>query len=437
MVVIGGGVSGLAIGYFARREGIPFTILEGQDRLGGACVTFRRGGFSFDSGAHRFHDKDPQTTQDAMALLGDDLLRVEAPSLIYDGGRFIRFPFNLPNLVRHLGPRAVAVGGLELLGARISRRRVTNFADAAVRRYGKTVARRFLLNYTEKLWGAPCDRLVPELSGGRLRGLDLREMLRDTLRAVRNPLHMEGEFYYPRLGIGMLTDALAAAVGDGGILIGTPVTRVLHNGSRVLGAMVGNGTTVSAEQIVSTIPLDRLVGILDPPLDGAVCAAARELRYRHLVLVAFFLDVASVTSAATVYFPAEAFPFTRVVEPRNRSAAMSPHGQTSLVAEIPCDEGSEPWSAADKELIATTQRCLEEIGWLTPNAILGATVERLRHAYPVGSLPARDAVGTITRALGEIRGLHLLGRNGTFRYAWIHDLMHDARALVQGISRGR
>ena len=41
--------------------------------------------------------------------------------------------------------------------------------EAAYRRYGPALASRFLLNYSHKLWGVPCDRLSTRVSGGRER----------------------------------------------------------------------------------------------------------------------------------------------------------------------------------------------------------------------------------------------------------------------------
>lgn len=434
LCIIGGGLAGIAAGFYAHRAGIPFRLFEGANRLGGACITFVRGGFAFDSGAHRLHNKDPQTTWDAVSLLGDDLLRVDVPSAIYDDGRFIPFPFDLADLLGHVGPGAVLRGAADLLKARVSLRPVKCFEDAAVRRYGRTVAQRFLLNYTQKLWGVPCGQLVPELTGGRLRGLDLREMLRGTLRASGGPAHLEGEFYYPRAGIGMLTDALVFACGESPLATGSQVTKVLHDGRCITGIVVGGNQTVETKELISTIPLDCLVRVLDPPLAHASLDAASALTYRHVILVALFLDEPSITHAATVYFPDWRFPFTRVVEPRNRSSFMSPPGQTSLLAEIPCDEASALWTAADEALVALIQDHLEEIGWVRPDRVVGTAVERMRRAYPVVSLEARDAVTAIAADLGRLKGLHLLGRNGAFHYAWIHNLMHDARVVISRIS---
>lgn len=432
-MVLGGGLAGLAFAFYATSRGLSTRMFEASNRLGGACVTFRWQGFSFDSGAHRVHDKDPHTTRDLHALLGDDLLRVGVPSAIFDRGRFLPFPFGLVDLVRLLGPGAVGLAVCRLIASRASRRRVQSFEDAAVRRFGADIAGRFLLNYSQKLWGTPCRELVPEVSGGRLKGLDVHEALRETIRIARGTRHMEGTFFYPRHGIGMLTDRLASGSG-GTASVSAPVTKVFHDGRRVTAVEV-NGRMVETSRVVSTIPLDRLIGMLEPPPPAHVRAAAGALRYRNVVLVALFLATPSITSYATVYFPDAAFPFTRVVEPRNRSPLMSPPGHTSLVAEIPCWQEDEAWVTDDDRLVRLVRDHLERLGWVKPDRVVGAMVERVAGAYPVTTLRARDAVRAITEWVSQIEGVYLLGRAGTFRYAWIHDLMRDSRLLAEELAR--
>jgi len=64
ITVLGGGPAGLSIGYYAKKKGIPFTIYEASDCIGGNSTTLRHGDFLYDSGAHRLHDKDASVTEE-------------------------------------------------------------------------------------------------------------------------------------------------------------------------------------------------------------------------------------------------------------------------------------------------------------------------------------------------------------------------------------
>ena len=215
--ILGGGPAGLTTGYYAKKYGLSnFTIFEAGENVGGNCRTLKirgvdcrysflqREDFRFDTGAHRFHDKDPQVTEEVKSLLGDDLLRVTAPSEIFFEGEFYRFPLLLSDIAQKLKTKTLLKIASEKLYNR-HRKQANNFAEFAVNQYGQTLAERFLLNYSEKLWGEPTHKLSTAIAGNRLKGLDLWSFLRSTLLGTpQNPTHLDGSFFYPKYGIGMI-----------------------------------------------------------------------------------------------------------------------------------------------------------------------------------------------------------------------------------------
>lgn len=437
LTILGGGITGLAVGSYARLRGVPATVLEAQPRPGGLSSTFEHDGFRFDSGAHRFHDKDASITRDVRRLLGDDLRAVDRPSRIADDGRLLTFPFGLADVLWHLGPSLLTRGLIELAFERVAAgRRDGSFAGMARRRYGRTVADRFLLNYSSKLWGLSSERLSPQVSGDRLRGLDLRQfVLRTVFRRRADRRNVDRAFLYPVRGIGMIADALAASCGPGAVRTSTRVCRIRHDGARISSvSTLGQGEGAPVDTVVSTLPIGRLLGMLEPPPPEDVRRHARELAHRNLLLVALFLRRPSVTDAATVYFPDPRLPFTRVTEPRNRSQAMSPAGHTSLVAEIPCGPGDSSWSADDARLVEMTRRPLEAIGWLRSEEVVSSRVVRISHAYPVLSLDFERSLEPVRRYLGGFSNLILAGRNGRFEYGWIHEMIREGRDVVRSFA---
>jgi protoporphyrinogen oxidase len=136
-----------------------------------------------------------------------------------------------------------------------------------------------------------------------------------------------------------------------------------------------------------------------------------------------------------VYFSDPDFPMTRVYEPRNRSAAMAPAGQTMLAVEIPCNAADEVWRQDDAELVRLVADKLKVCGWFQEDEVLGGCVKRLPAAYPVLEEGIRGRVQRIMDALSRFENLTILGRNGEFRYTHTHDMLragHDVvAALVQ------
>ena len=50
VIIVGGGIAGLATAYELQRRGVPFRILERSARAGGVIFTDRVGGFTVDAG---------------------------------------------------------------------------------------------------------------------------------------------------------------------------------------------------------------------------------------------------------------------------------------------------------------------------------------------------------------------------------------------------
>ncbi|MEW5722768.1 MAG: FAD-dependent oxidoreductase [Thermodesulfobacteriota bacterium] len=437
VTILGGGVAGLAAGHFARRAGFEVTVYEADEVAGGNCRTVERSGFRFDTGAHRFHGRDPEATGELAGLLGGRLREVLAPSQIYSRGRFINFPLTPLNLALGLGPAATARAGLEVLGAALRKENgpADSLREFAVSRYGPTVAGRFLLNYSEKLWGLPAEALLPEVAGERMKGLTLGSFFRESLLGSRGlTRHLEGLFYYPTGGIEAIPRRLAESCGTENLRPGAKITRVFHARGRIEAVEINQGETAGAELVVSSLPLGSLIQVLEPAPPREVSEAARALKYRGLVLAAVMLDRPRVTPNASVYFPEPEFRFTRVTEPRNRCPSMAPEGKTSLVAEIPADPGSVSWDAPDGELIEGVIADLGGLGWLKKSQVLDACVVRLPCAYPVLSRGTGVMVEKITAWLAGLDNLFLTGRAGLHRYTHIHDLLGFGRRIAAGLA---
>jgi protoporphyrinogen oxidase len=435
ITILGGGMAGLAAGYYAKKAGFDFTVYEASNRFGGNCITLKHGDFFFDSGAHRLHDKDPEITEEMKRLLGRDLKRIKIPSQIFHHGQLIDFPLSPLNLLRKLGLLSFGRAGLEVIRGRISLwKPSSNFRDYVLKKYGKSIAEAFLLNYSAKLWGTSCDRLATAIAGERLKGLDLKTFFIEFFsgREAKTD-HMEGAFYYPTYGIGAIADRLAEYCGRENARTGSRISRILHDGNRIHTIEVNDAELLAADEVISTLPLDPFLRMLDPPPPEHVLMAAQKLRRRDLALAALFLKRKRITNAATVYFPDSNFPFTRVYEPKNRSQMMAPPDCTSLVAEIPCQEGDELWNLSDDRLVSLFRSKLVKIGWINENDVIGGAAVRLRHAYPILENGFEQNLMVVKQYLATFHNLRLSGRNALFQYSWIHNMLRYGKNVIAGL----
>lgn len=438
-VVLGAGPAGLSAAWRLEELGQPYMVLEAAPAHGGNARTLRLGEFLYDTGPHRFHDRDPSATRRVERLLGKDLHEVDAPSRIYFHGRFVDFPLNPRQALLAGGAVRSLKAIAQFLGTRMRRARpgdTADFGSWARSRFGRTVAESFLIPFSEKLWGLPAADLSPDIAGRRLPGFRLGALLKEVLFGARRPDHLEGRFLYPRKGYGQIVDAIAGTLAPGRLRCACRVTRVQTAGSRVEAVRfehAGEEHVLAPAGVVSTLPITVLVRMLDPGPPAAVLAAARRLRFRDMVLVTLLLDQDSVSEAACTYFPDPGLEFSRAHEPKVRSRAMSPAGRTSLVVEFPCFEGDGVWTRDEADLVSGLIDRLDRIGLIARGRVTGSAVTRLRKAYPVYAQDYRERSGEVLRHLAGFENLETIGRGGSFFYGHVHDFISAGASAAERV----
>lgn len=445
--ILGGGPAGLTTGYYAKKQGLlNFTIFEAGEHAGGNCRTLKikgadcrfrvlqNGDFRFDTGAHRFHDKDPQVTEEVKTLLGNDLLRVSAPSEIFYEGKFYRFPLLLSDLTQKLEKKTL----LKIVWEQLHNNRekyAENFTEFAINQYGKTLAERFLLNYSEKLWGAPSHSLSTTIAGNRLKGLDLRSFLRSVLFGPpQNPNHLDGSFFYPRHGIGMISDKLCEFIGKRHIKLQHRISRLIHKDGKIERIVLNDDIEIQAATVINTLPLTLSIRMLEPPPPPELRAVADRIKYRHLMLCVFCLNRDAFSPNASLYFPSEEFPFTRLYEPKNRSPEMAPKGQTVIVLELPCYSNDAIWNMSETALQTEVWEALQRVKPLFPEEVIHYQTYKLPFAYPVLEVGFEERVTHLVRYFETFENLYLTGRSSLFRYLHLHDLFKAGKEVIERIA---
>ena len=434
VTILGGGPAGLAVAYYAHQAGIPFRLLERDPAFGGLCRTFTWGAHRYDSGAHRFHARDPEITADVRALLGADLVAVDAPSQIYDRGRFVDFPPRPLNWLRGRGPVETLRAVVDVCAARLRPRPERTFEDRALNRYGRRLAEPLLLRYSEKLWGLPARELSPDVATRRLAGFSLGTALLEMLAPDRTTTHLDGSFLYPADGYGAIVDRLAAALPPETLLAGRDVTGldVAHGHIRAIRCADGSAWKIGG-RVAATVPMTLVAHWLRDVLPPAVATAAARLRFRHVRLVVLRLATPRCTANASIYLPDPALAVSRVSEPKNRSPRMAPPDETVLVAEVPCSTGDALAALDTDALVARVERELAGIGLVDPATVVDRRHHFLPNAYPVYGLDYFEDVETVRDGLATIANLDLLGRNGRFWYSHLHDQLRLAKDYVRAL----
>ena len=429
--ILGGGPAGLSVAYFARKKGYDICIHEGSSTIGGNCRTIKIGEYSFDTGAHRFHDKIASITEEVKKLMGDDLKKINAPSKIYFDGRMIDFPLSFYSVMKNLKLseilKIVAENFFNVFKAKVE---FKNFEELAYAKYGPTLSNLFLINYTEKLWGARANQLQTTISGNRLKNLNILSMIIEMIIKNRKVKHLEGSFYYPKYGYGSIFDSIARQIDDANINLNSKVKKIYHEDKKIKEIELENGRVLEVKYIVNTLPINSIIQMLDPLPSKNLIEIANNLKFRNLKICLLELDFPKLSNNASIYFPDDHIPITRIYEPKNRSPQMAPRDTTSLAIEVPYSQGDEISVLTDNEVIDVVKRTLIKEKLFKDSDVLNKRLIDIKNAYPILKVGIERNIGELVSFLQSFNNQKLIGRNVEFDYLHTHKIMDKAKYLV-------
>ena len=434
--IIGAGPAGLAVAYYAKKKNLEPIIYESSENVGGNCRTIIHGDFKFDLGAHRFHDKISEITEELISLIGDDFLQVNSPSKIFWENKMIQFPPTFQDLFQKLGKNHLKKIIIEkIFNLPFPSKISSSFQDYVYQQYGKTLSNLFLINYSEKLWGQSANLLSTEISGGRLNGLNLSSVIKKFLLPwSKVSSHLDGSFYYPRNGFGTIFDLIKDNIGPERIKFKSPVKKIFHDG-HLITQVIYNNKKEDVETLISTFPLSSLIKAFEPSPPIEIKELVDNLKYRNLKLCAIFLDIPNFTDNASLYFPESIYPFTRIYEPKNRSKDLAPEGKTCIVAEIPFSDQDNICFKPDDQIMDLVINFLEDLNLISKDNIIDKMTLTIDFAYPILDVNIKQKVSPVFKYLAQFKNLHLMGRSSEFKYTHTHSIFHNAKTFIDSIDK--
>ncbi|HJQ85128.1 MAG TPA: NAD(P)/FAD-dependent oxidoreductase [Candidatus Binatia bacterium] len=424
VVVVGAGPAGLTAAYELARMNLPPVVLEKGDKVGGLACTENYRGFHFDMGGHRFFTKVPAVARIWRDVLGRDFLTRPRLSRIYFNGKFFPYPLQPAGTLGVLGLRESVLVGLSYLRWQVAPySREDTFEQWVTNRFGRRLFRTFFKTYTEKVWGVSCAELRAEWAAQRIKDLSFRTAVMNMLvRQRRTITTLIEQFEYPRLGPGMMWNAVRAEIErrGGTVHLGREVIGIRRDGDRIVEVVArenGGSRAFAGTHFVSSMPVTELVARLDPPAPADVATAAGALRYRDFLTVCLIVDRADVFPDNWIYVHDPDVRVGRIQNFKNWSPDMVPDaGKTSLGLEYFCSEGDDLWNASDAELIDLGSREVERLGLARRDEVQDGCVVRVPKAYPVYDASYREHLARVRSFVDGLANLATVGRNGLHRY---------------------
>lgn len=509
-VIAGAGPAGLTAALeLLRTTGVKPVIFEAEDVIGGISRTARYNGNRMDIGGHRFFSKSDTVMdwwQGILPLQGvaskDDIAIGRSVPLVQGGPDpektdyvmlcrsrlsrilFLRKLFDYPvslngDTIRNLGLwRMFKIGMSYLKVQLLPARKENSLEDFMINRFGVELYRTFFRDYTEKVWGVPCNKISPDWGGQRIKGLSITKTVVHALKQIfagkKKPdagaangadirqkdteTSLIGQFLYPKFGPGQLWETVAEKVLEKGgeIHMNSKVVGVNRSadGKRVESVVVdrGNSTeTVSCDYFLSTMPVKELVASMDngeTPVPAEVKRVAEGLVYRDFITVGLLLDklliknpAKSGTPESKLKFVADNWIYVQESDVKLGRIQIFNNWSPYLVAdpekvwiglEYFATEGDEMWRMPDADFIKFAIAELDKIDVARPADVRDSVVFHIKKAYPA-YFGTYGEFNKIREYVDSIENLFLMGRNGMHKYNNMDHSMLAAMEVVKCI----
>lgn len=414
-VVLGAGIAGLAAAQAARDAGRQATIFEARQAAGGLLDNFEVDGFRFDQAVHLSFATEPEVRK----IFDQSGYHTHEPEAVnWDDVQWLRHPVQNNMYPLPAEEKVELIAGL----AEAPVGPVDNYGDWLEQQYGRPIAERWPMRYTEKYWTLPASDLGTDWIGQRVRRADIREVLHGAMSKDTPHYFYAKEMRYPEQG--GYRRFIEPMIEGADIRYGKRVARITPS-TRSLA--FSDGTEIGYKRMVSTLPLPLLAELI-PEIPDAVREDARSLFATSVDLVSIGFNRPDVPPALWFYIYDRDILAARAYSPSWKAPSNAPAGCSSLQFEIYGSRNLERHSP--EALKADTIAALEKMGLATAEDIVVVNHRRLEYGNVVFDLGMEERRDRVLDWIRE-QGIEVAGRFGEWAYLWSN------QAMMSGLNAGR
>lgn len=409
--ILGGGLTGVILGQKLHEAGIDFMIFERDHEVGGLCRTLQTDEFLWDYGVHAMYSKSEEAMEYFHKLpleyqYSDRQVRVchwGQDGKIYE----LEYPFENGLNALPVEEKADCLEGY-MKSMVNGAREYSSLKDWIDNCLGFGISKYFMTPYNEKIWNCDLEKISMGLVSNKIEPAPIRTIIKTCLGEKSIGRQYQAKFIYPKGGIGKLPKAIAQGFEDK-IQLNCNVKSLSKNGNK-WSVMNLYDSPEEFDHVVSTIPLTRLLRMIDlPEVETKYDVFHYNNTNFYLVGLKEGKDFQRFRDCHWLFFAGPEL-FYRITIMNNFDSDMP----VSLVAEVTPKNGIDDIHPVDlqKQVINDLIKC-EMIN--DPDDIKTFDSAKATHTYPIPTV-GLDKVKLHLKTTLPKHNLHLLGRNGGWDY---------------------
>lgn len=485
-LIIGGGPAGLTAAYeFLKHTQITPIVIEMSDYWGGISRTVDYKGNKIDIGGHRFFSKSEAVMEwwnEILPIYSEDkninltyqnqkksidiannnakitdnniMLVRKRKSRIFFNNAFFDYPISLSaNTIKSIGYWSTFLIGVSYVKSVLFPiKNEISLEDFFKNRFGNKLYHTFFKDYTEKVWGVPCNEISAEWGAQRIKGLSIRKSIvhffKNKFKSKETNLNQKNTetslieyFLYPKYGPGQMWEQVALQVENkGGILKqNCKVIQLKCHKNTIQSVIIENTDTkitqeIKADYFISSMPVQELIKKLNTQVPTEVKQVSEGLMYRDFITVGLLLKKMNhQVDDNWIYIQEPSVKVGRLQVFNNWSPFLVKDSNTIWVGmEYFCNIGDDLWRKSDFEFQEFAINEMIKLNFINAEDVLDSTIIRVPKTYPAyfGSYDKFDQIRNFTDTFDN---LFLIGRNGMHKYNNQDHSMLTAMQTVQNI----
>jgi len=406
IAILGGGVTGLFLGWLLQKKKIPYTIFEKENYVGGLARSFQWNDFDCDFAAHRLFTENEFVLHELLRVIpmGRHIRR----SKIYLNRKWLSDPLNIIELLSKLS----TIESTQLLWSYIFRENghfEGNFENFVLNRYGRKLYELFFQPYTEKLFSLPGNEISKNWAQMKVRLANPFDLIRESTKNKFN------YFYYPtENGYGAIAKFLYKETKDN-IKLDSKVFDITRKGNLITEIRYVQNDKIfreNVEMVISTLPLTTI---------GKLFGHSFSLTYQKVDSVYLHINKPRLSDFHWFYFVDKDISINRLVEFKNLSSINTPPNTTVVCSEV---------TQSHPDYVTTVSNDLEKVGLLNKQDILDSLVICEEFAYPKYHVGYETELAQAISILRKYKNLHIIGRASQFKHLETDDIFASATKLI-------